>query len=130
MFTVSLSHHGNSTDLQSFATLEEARAFAKKERTQNEGHPDFRKAEWAISDDEGACWPTEPAANLPLSVAYSHSLSDALVEGGCEKGKGKDFTVIQIGGGYGDCLIIHSQKAFGIWESLPKNHPDKCAVGY
>lgn len=60
MFTVSLSQHGNSTDLQSFDTLDEARTFAKKERTQNEGHPDFRKAEWTISDDEGACWPTEP----------------------------------------------------------------------
>jgi hypothetical protein len=63
MFTVSLSQHGNSTDLQSFATLDEARAFAKQERTRNEDHPDFRKAEWTISDDEGACWHTEqPAA--------------------------------------------------------------------
>jgi hypothetical protein len=69
MFTVSLSHHGNSTDLQSFATLEEARAFAKKERTQNEGHPDFRKAEWTISDADGGCWPTEQPAST-FTVAF------------------------------------------------------------
>ena len=60
MFTASLSQHGNSTDLQSFATLEEARAFATKERTRNEDHPDFRGAEWTISDEEGACWHPEP----------------------------------------------------------------------
>ena len=61
MFTVSLSQHGNSTDLQSFATLDEARAFAARERSRNEDHPDFRKAEWTISDDEGACYATEGA---------------------------------------------------------------------
>jgi hypothetical protein len=60
MFTASLSQHGNSTDLQSFATLDEARAFAKQERTRNGDHRDFRGAEWTISDDKGACWHIEP----------------------------------------------------------------------
>ena len=60
MFTVFLSQHGNSTNIQSFATLDAARAFAQKERTRNEEHPDFRKAEWTISDDAGGCWHTEP----------------------------------------------------------------------
>jgi hypothetical protein len=63
MFTVSLSHYGNSTDLQSFATLDEARAFAKQERTRNEDHADFRGAEWTISDEDGACWHTEENAS-------------------------------------------------------------------
>jgi hypothetical protein len=69
-------------------------------------------------------------ANLPVSVAYSHDLLDALYDGGCQKGKGKDFTVLEMGGGHGDSLILHSQKALDIWESLPKNHGDKCAVGF
>jgi hypothetical protein len=80
MFTVSLSQHGNSTDLQSFATLEEARAFAKKERTRNEDHPDFRGAEWTISDEEGACWHTEEPADLTVYRVGIHGRQIADVE--------------------------------------------------
>lgn len=77
MFTVSLSQHGNSTDLQSFATLDEARAFAKQERSRNEDHPDFRKAEWTISDDDGVCWPTEePALTVYRVGIHGHKMAD------------------------------------------------------
>jgi hypothetical protein len=77
MFTVSLSQHGNSTDLQSFATLDEARTFAKQERTRNEDHPDFRKAEWTISDDDGVCWPTEESALTVYRVGiHGHKMAD------------------------------------------------------
>lgn len=65
---------------------------------------------------------------LPMSVAYSHSLSDALYEAGCKSPS--DFSIVQMSGGYGDCLIIHTTKALAVWSSVPKNHPDKCAVGY
>lgn len=70
------------------------------------------------------------SATPPLSVAYSHDLASALYDGGCERGEGKDFTVLDMPGNYGDCLIIYTPKALGVWESLPKNHPDKCARGY
>ena len=80
MFTVSLSQHGNSTDLQSFATLQEARAFAKQERTRNEDHRDFRGAEWTIGDDEGACWPTEEPADLTVYRVGIHGRQMADVE--------------------------------------------------
>jgi len=80
MFTVSLSQHGNSTDLQSFATLDDARAFAKQERTRNEDHPDFRGAEWTISDEDGACWPTEEPADLTVYRVGIHGRQMADVE--------------------------------------------------
>jgi hypothetical protein len=80
MFTVSLSQHGNSTDLQSFATLDEARAFVRQERTRNEDHPDFRKAEWTISDEDGACWHTEEPADLTVYRVGIHGRQMADVE--------------------------------------------------
>jgi hypothetical protein len=80
MYTVSLSQHSNSTDLQSFTTLDEARAFAKQQRTRNEDHPDFRGAEWTISDKDGACWHTEEPADLTVYRVGIHGRQMADVE--------------------------------------------------
>jgi hypothetical protein len=80
MYTVSLSQHGNSTDLQSFATLDKARACAKQERTRNEDHVDFRGAEWTISDEDGACWHTEEPADLTVHRVGIHGRQMADVE--------------------------------------------------
>ena len=80
MYTVSLSQHGNSTDLQSFATLDEARAFAKQARTRDEDHPDFRGAEWTISDEDGACWHAEEPADLTVHRVGIHGRQMADVE--------------------------------------------------
>jgi hypothetical protein len=65
---------------------------------------------------------------LPVSVAYSHSLHETLYDGGCKSPE--DFSLIQMPIEYGDCLVLHTEKALGIWESLPKDHPDNCAIGY
>lgn len=65
---------------------------------------------------------------LPVSVAASYDLLDALTDGGCKAPK--DFTLVGMPGGYGDCVILHSRKAFNLWDALPKTHPDKCANGY
>lgn len=64
MFTVSIRNKGGDPSaLQSFATLAEAQAFAARERSRAADEPDAKRCgwEWSISDDEGACWPTEPA---------------------------------------------------------------------
>ena len=66
MFTLSIRNRGGDpSDLQSFATLEEAQAFAAREKQRASSDPDSIRCgwEWTISDDEGGCWNTEqPAA--------------------------------------------------------------------
>ena len=59
MFTVSIRNKGGDpSDLQSFATLAEAQAFAARQRLLSADEPDAKRCgwEWTISDDEGACY--------------------------------------------------------------------------
>ena len=62
MYTVSIRNAGGDpSDLQAFATLDEARAFAAQERSRSADEPDAKRCgwEWTISDDAGGCWHTE-----------------------------------------------------------------------
>jgi hypothetical protein len=64
-FTVSIRNRGGDpSDLQTFQTLAEARAFAAQEKRMGQRDPDCQRCgwEWSISDETGAHWPTEETA--------------------------------------------------------------------
>ena len=81
MYTVSIRNAGGDpSDLQTFATLDEARAFAARERSRSADEPDAKRCgwEWTISDDDGGCWHTEEPASLTVYRVgiHGHQMAD------------------------------------------------------